>query len=152
MTYSSAPPCTYSSYVAVGENVARMWQFGQRQIVQFGRRQSSTVDRLHSSFLRTIRMSYAIDQRRWVAFLAKDDDYSDNVVLFTLPRLAKCGPRAACGHRVPFVPPADSSKRDSMCNPLKTPSVLLWKLWKLIYLHFCMIVTENTKCCVITVG
>jgi len=37
---------------------------------------------------------------------------------------AKCAPRAACGPRVPFVRPADSSKRNSMCGPLKSPETL----------------------------
>jgi len=32
--------------------------------------------------------------------------------------------RAACGPRIPFVQPADSSKRDSMCGPLQSPEAL----------------------------
>jgi len=45
-------------------------------------------------------------------------------IAYTSQGWAKCGPRAACGPRIPFVWPADSSKRDSMCGPLKSPDTL----------------------------
>jgi len=62
---------------------------------------------------------------------------------------AKCGPRAACATRIPFVRPADSSKKDSMCGPLKGPETLEYFKFPLYGWEYLLLQTVvlTDECC-----
>ena len=56
--------------------------------------------------------------------------------------MGKVRPAGRMRPRIPFVRPADSSKRDSMCGPLKSPETLEYFKFPLLYMvgstYFCI--------------